>query len=148
MSMYFSCVKITVGLFPLFCHSEGCFILLYLSVGSIVQNVKRLLVVLWQSNRECWNMILTCHVVKCSNAYIIRAVIKGWGPGLSASFYDMILLSLENGTKVEPKTIPSCLIPYLRDVFTQQIEILVTSLCYYTSKTVFFFLFHYTSDHT
>ena len=70
----------------------------------------------------------------CSNAYVIRAVIKGRGPRLSPSFYDMTLLSLENGTKIEPKKIPSCLIPYLRDVFTQQIEI--------------FFLFHYISDHT
>lgn len=28
-----------------------------------MQNVKRLLVVVLQSNRECWNMIMTGHVV-------------------------------------------------------------------------------------
>ena len=38
------------------------------------------------------------------------------------------LLSLENGRKIEPKEIPSSLIPYLLIVFTQQLEVLVTTL--------------------
>ena len=39
------------------------------------------------------------------------------------------LLSSENRRKIEPKEIPSCLIPHLLVVFyTQQLEILVTSL--------------------
>ena len=38
------------------------------------------------------------------------------------------LLSLENGRKREPKEIPSSLIPYLLIVFTQQLEVLVTTL--------------------
>ena len=39
------------------------------------------------------------------------------------------LLSSENRRKIEPKEIPSCLIPCLLVVFyTQQLEILVTSL--------------------
>ena len=35
---------------------------------------------------------------------------------------------LENRTKIEPKEIPSGLIPRLLVVFTQQLEILVTTL--------------------
>ena len=31
--------------------------------------------------------------------------------------------------KIEPKEIPSCLIPHLLVVFTQQLQILVTTLC-------------------
>ena len=38
------------------------------------------------------------------------------------------LLSKENRRKIEPKEIPSCLIPCLLAVFTWQIEILVTAL--------------------
>ena len=44
---------------------------------------------------------------------IHRAVIKGWGPGISPGCYECgpWLLSLENRRKIEPKEIPSCLIP-------------------------------------
>ena len=38
------------------------------------------------------------------------------------------LLSWENGRKIEPKEIPSCLIPHLLVVLTQQLENLVTAL--------------------
>ena len=40
------------------------------------------------------------------------------------------LLLLENGRKIEPKEIPSSLIPRLPVVFTRQLEILVTTLIY------------------
>ena len=38
------------------------------------------------------------------------------------------LLSEENRRKIEPKELPSCLIPRILAVFTQQLEILVTAL--------------------
>ena len=59
-----------------------------------------------------------------------RAVIKRPGPGISPNYYEHLprLLSKENERKIEPKEIPSCLIPCLLVVFTQQIEILVTTL--------------------
>ena len=38
------------------------------------------------------------------------------------------LLSQENRRKIEPKEIPSCLIPCLLVLFTGQLEILVTAL--------------------
>ena len=38
------------------------------------------------------------------------------------------LLSWENRRKIEPKEIPSCLIPRLLVVFTWQLEIVVTAL--------------------
>ena len=58
------------------------------------------------------------------------AVSKRRGPGISPSYYEHLprLLSKENERKIEPKEIPSCLIPCLLVVFTQQIEILVTTL--------------------
>ena len=63
--------------------------------------------------------------------YWTRAVIKSWGPGISPSYYKCFphLLSWENRRKIEPKKIPSCLIPYLLVVFTWQLEILVTYSC-------------------
>ena len=59
-----------------------------------------------------------------------RAVIKRRGPGISPSYYERLprLLSKENERKIEPKEIPSCLIPRPLVVFTRQIEILVTTL--------------------
>ena len=59
-----------------------------------------------------------------------RAVIKRRGPGISPSYYERLprLLSKENERKIEPKEIPSCLIPRLVVVFTRQLEILVTTL--------------------
>ena len=46
------------------------------------------------------------------------------------------LLFLENRRKIEPKEIPSRLIPHLLVVFTRQLEILVTTLLasYYKPK--------------
>ena len=51
------------------------------------------------------------------------AIIKRWGPGISPSYYkcDPRLLLLENRRKIEPKVTPSCLIPQLLVVFTQQL---------------------------
>ena len=59
-----------------------------------------------------------------------RAVIKRRGPRISPNYYERFpqLLSEENRRKIEPKEIPSCLIPRLLIVFTQQLEILVTTL--------------------
>ena len=59
-----------------------------------------------------------------------RAVTKRRGPGISPSYYERLpwLLSKENKRKIEPKEIPSCLIPRLLVVFTWQLEILVTTL--------------------
>ena len=59
-----------------------------------------------------------------------RAVVKGRGPGISPGYYEHgpQPLSKENRRKIEPKEIPSCLIPRLLVVFTQQLEILVTTL--------------------
>ena len=59
-----------------------------------------------------------------------RAVIRSQGPGISLGQYECgpWLLLLENRRKIEPKEIPSCLIPHLLVVFTRQLEILVTSL--------------------
>ena len=58
-----------------------------------------------------------------------RAVIKGWGPGISPSYYECgPLLLLENRRKLEPKETPRCLIPRLLVVFTRQLEILATTL--------------------
>ena len=62
--------------------------------------------------------------------YTCRAVIKSQGLGISSSYYECApqLLLLENRRKIEPKKIPSYLIPCLLVVFTQQLEILVTTL--------------------
>ena len=59
-----------------------------------------------------------------------RAVIKSWGPGIIPNYYEcgLRLISLENRRKIEPKEIPSCLIPLLLVVYTQQLKILVTTL--------------------
>ena len=59
-----------------------------------------------------------------------RAVIRSRGPGISLGYYECgpWLLLLENRRKIEPKEIPSCLIPHLLVVFNRQLEILVTSL--------------------
>ena len=50
--------------------------------------------------------------------------------GISSGYYEHgpWLLSQENRRKIEPKEIPSCLIPLLLVVFTWQLEILVKSL--------------------
>ena len=60
----------------------------------------------------------------------LRAVIKRWGPGISPGYseHGPQLLSKENRRKIEPKEIPSCLIPRPLVVFTRQLEILVTAL--------------------
>ena len=59
-----------------------------------------------------------------------RAVIKSWGPGISPGYYECCprLLLMENKGKLEPTETPRCLIPRLLVVFTQQLEILTTTL--------------------
>ena len=63
-----------------------------------------------------------------------RVVIKRRGPVISPGYYECgpLLLLLENRRKIEPIEIPSCLIPCLLVVFTQQLEILLTTLVLYT----------------
>ena len=50
--------------------------------------------------------------------------------GISPGYYERgpWFLSQESRRKIEPKEIPSCLIPLLLVVFTWQLEILVKSL--------------------
>ena len=59
-----------------------------------------------------------------------RAVIKSQGPGIIPNYYErgLRLILLENRRKIEPKEIPSCLVPRLLVVYTQQLEILVATL--------------------
>ena len=59
-----------------------------------------------------------------------RALIKGRVLGISFGFheYGPLLLPQENRRKIEPKEIPSCLIPHLLVVFTWQLEISMTAL--------------------
>ena len=59
-----------------------------------------------------------------------RAVIKRREPGISPGYSERLpqRLSKENKRKIEPKEVPSCLIPCLLVVFTQQLEILATTL--------------------
>ena len=59
-----------------------------------------------------------------------RAVVTSRGPGISLGYYECgsRLLSFENRRKKEPKEVPCCLIPRLLVVFTQQLEILVTTV--------------------
>jgi len=56
---------------------------------------------------------------------VSRVVIKSRGPGIFPGYYECgpWLLLLENRRKIEPKEIPSCLIPRLLVVFTLQLEI-------------------------
>ena len=65
-----------------------------------------------------------------------RVVIKSWGPGIFPGYWESgpQLLLLKNRRKIEPKEIPSRLIPRLLVVFTRQLEILVTTLAYITVK--------------
>ena len=59
-----------------------------------------------------------------------QAVIKRQGLGISPGYYECgpRLLLLENRRKIEPKEIPSCLIPCLLVVLTQRHKIIVTTL--------------------
>ena len=51
------------------------------------------------------------------------------------------VLSRENRTKIEPKNIPSCLIPLLLVIFTRHLEILVISLNFLYLCNINFLLF-------
>ena len=70
-----------------------------------------------------------------------RAVIKRRGLGISPGYYERLprLLSKENKRKIEPKEIPSCLIPRPLVVFTRQLEILVTTLSGTSNMALLFF---------
>ena len=52
----------------------------------------------------------------------------GWGFSLATKRVAPRLLLLDNRRKIEPKEIPSHLIPLLLVVLTRQLEILVTTL--------------------
>ena len=56
----------------------------------------------------------------------LRAGGRGFSPATKRVAPRLLLL--ENRRKIEPKEIPSRLIPHLLVVFTQQLEILVTTL--------------------
>ena len=62
--------------------------------------------------------------------FFARAVIKRWGPRISPSYYECgpWLLSKEYRRKTEPKETLSCMISHQLVVFTQQLEIVVTTL--------------------
>ena len=64
---------------------------------------------------------------KCVSRAVIKSLGQGFPPGC---YYERgpQLVALENRRKTEPKEIISCLIPRLLVVFTQQHEILVTTL--------------------
>ena len=70
-----------------------------------------------------------------------RAVVKSRGPGISPGYYEYgpRLLLMENKGKLEPKETPRCLIPCLLAVFTQQLEILTTTLKGTSQKVALFF---------
>ena len=95
-----------------------------------------LFVVSWSSrarkhSKLCTHLLSSYeYLISLSILVIVRAVIKGQGPGISPSYCERLprLLSKENERKIEPKEIPSCLIPRLLVVFTRQLEILVTTL--------------------
>ena len=61
--------------------------------------------------------------------------LRGGGWGFSPATNLPRLLLKENKRKMEPKEIPSCLIPRLLVVFTWQLEILVTTwnLCFHNT---------------
>ena len=72
----------------------------------------------------------TLQIISELEDFTPKAVIKRQGPGIFPTYFerDPQLLSKENRRKLEPKEILSCSIPRLLVVFTQQLEILVTTL--------------------
>ena len=70
--------------------------------------------------------ITICNKITVSN----MAVIKTQGPGISTGYYerDPHLLSWENWRKVEPKEIPSSLIPHLLVMLTRRLKILASDI--------------------
>ena len=69
---------------------------------------------------------------------LCRVVIKSRGPGIFPGYWESgpRLLLLENRRKIEPKEIPSRLIPRLLVVFTRQLEILVTTLLWLANNVL------------
>jgi len=80
--------------------------------------------------RDNDNIITTILFIKNKAIILFRAVIKWWEPGISPGYYKHgpWLPLKENRRKMEPKETPSCLIPHLIVVFSQQLETLVTTL--------------------
>ena len=87
-----------------------------------------------------WSAVKFCFA--CHHKWLLcslcgtRAIIKRRGPGIFLSYYEHCsqLLSKKNKKNRTKKETPSCLIPHLLFVFTQQLEILVTTMvepCYY-----------------
>ena len=68
-------------------------------------------------------MYQACHVFSVVD---YRAAIKSRGLRISPVYYECgpLLVSLENRRKMEPKEIPSCMIPHLHVlvVFTRQLK--------------------------
>ena len=75
--------------------------------------------------------VVTCHMLPqlSGDPHFHRVVITSRGPGIFPGYKESgpRLLLLENRRKIEPKEIPSRLIPHLLAVFTRQLEILVTT---------------------
>ena len=67
----------------------------------------------------------------------LRARGRGFSPATKRVARRLLLL--ENGEKIEPKEIPSRLIPRLLVVFTCQLEILVTTLLKYPKMGICYF---------
>ena len=63
-------------------------------------------------------------------AFVDHVINFQQGPGISPSYYECAprLLSSENRRKIEPKEIPSCLIPRLLVGFTRQLEIILVTI--------------------
>ena len=77
-------------------------------------------------------------VIKEPGARDFPRLLQVWPP---ATF-------IENRRKIEPKEIPSCLIPRLLVVFTQQLEILKTTLLFPFLFPLFFICLLFHSSHT
>ena len=61
-----------------------------------------------------------------------------WGPGISPGYYEcgrQILSKEKYRRKIEPKEIPSCLIPCVLIVFTWELEMLLTTLQWIVSSS-------------
>ena len=132
-------------------HDVVCFtthIQTYLATNKVVtscMNIDNWLDKITRESCHTWDLVTYCNtslpwLVKCTTCTdfvakeellsTFRVVIKSRGPGIFPGYQESgpRLLLLENRRKIEPKEIPSHLIPRLLVVFTRQLEILVTTL--------------------
>ena len=77
----------------------------------------------------CSSACPTTTEIKCNIDWLFyfinsRVVIESQGLGISPGYYECgpQIISLENRIKIEPEEIPSCLIPCLLVIFTQQLR--------------------------